>query len=249
MNFGEGNGPPPSNPRRPTNSIRSQTPQKQFAQKTKFVYSCIDRTRILHGMTGTKDLILDAAERLIGVLGYSKTTMDDVAREAGVAKRTIYVHFPSKEEVVLCTIDRIVERLVGRLRGHAAAPGSAADRIRAILVERVMYRFDSVRNYSHGLDELFASLRPAYLARRGEYFAAEAGILASVLKGGHTVGEFDVPNPPSTAEAFLLATNSLLPYALNAKELGRRKDVEGRAHRIAEILLYGICRGRPPRSS
>jgi len=200
-------------------------------------------------MTGTKDLILDAAERLIGVLGYSKTTMDDVAREAGVAKRTIYVHFPSKEEVVLCTIDRIVARLADRLRGHAAAPGPTADRIRSILVERVLYRFDSVRGYSHGLDELFASLRPAYLARRGEYFAIESGILAGVLSDGHKLGEVHAPEPQSTAELLLLATNSLLPYALSAKELGRRKDVEARAHRIVELLLHGLCRSESPRIS
>lgn len=194
-------------------------------------------------MAGTKDLILDAAERLIGVLGYSKTTMDDVAREAGVAKRTIYVHFPSKEEVVLRTIDRIVERLADRLRGYAAAPGPAAGRVRAILLERVLYRFDSVRNYSHGLDELFASLRPAYLARRGDYFAIEADILAGVLKEGHTSGELSAPEPRLHAEACLLATNSLLPYALSAKELGRRKDVEAKANRIADLLLHGLVRG------
>src|SRR5262245_45268012 len=96
--------------------------------------------------TATRDLILDASERLIGVLGYSKTTMDDVAREAGVGKRTIYVHFPSKEEVVLCTIDRIVERLLARLRDHASGPAPAAERVRAMLLERVLFRFDSVRD-------------------------------------------------------------------------------------------------------
>ena len=115
---------------------------------------------------GPRDLIMDAAERLIGVLGYSKTTMDDVARAAGVGKRTIYVHFPNKEEVVLCTIDRIVDRLVARLREHAARPGPVSDRLRAMLVERVLFRFDSIRDYSHGLDELFASLQ--HRAFRGE---------------------------------------------------------------------------------
>jgi AcrR family transcriptional regulator len=197
--------------------------------------------------TGTRDLILDAAERLIGVLGYSKTTMDDVAREAGVGKRTIYVHFPSKEEVVLCTIDRIVDRLVGRLRKHASATGPVAERVRAMLVERVLFRFDSVRNYSHGLDELFASLRPAYLARRGRYFAAEAEVFADVLRVGHAAGELDAPDAPAAAEALLLATNSLLPYALSVRELGRRVDVEARVGRVAELLLFGLCRGRKPR--
>lgn len=197
--------------------------------------------------TSTRDLILDAAERLIGVLGYSKTTMDDVARTAGVGKRTIYVHFPCKEEVVLCTIDRIVDRLVARLREHAAGPGAAADRLRAMLVERVLFRFDSVRDYSHGLDELFASLRPAYLARRGRYFAAEAALFTEVVRAGHDSGEFDAPDSPATAEAMLFATNSLLPYALSARELGRRKDVEARVGRVADLLLFGLCRGRKPR--
>ncbi|HEY2785899.1 MAG TPA: TetR/AcrR family transcriptional regulator [Fimbriiglobus sp.] len=198
--------------------------------------------------TGTRDLILDATERLIGVLGYAKTTVEDVAREAGVGKRTIYVYFPSKEEVVLCTIDRIVDRLVARLRGHAAAPGPAADRMRAVLVERVMYRFDSVRGYSHGLDELFASLRPAYLARREKYFAAEAAILETILKAGHDAGEFDCPDPVRAAEAILLATNSLIPYALSTKELGRRKIVEARVHQVVDLLLFGLCRGSKRRS-
>jgi TetR/AcrR family acrAB operon transcriptional repressor len=196
---------------------------------------------------GTRESILDAAEKLIGVLGYSKTTMDDVARTAGVGKRTIYVHFPSKEEVVLSTIDRIVERLVERLRAHASAVGSAADRIRAMLVERVLFRFDSVRDYSHGLDELFASLRPAYLARREKYFAAEAGVFAQVLATGVQSGEFAVEDPRVAAEALLLATNSLLPYALSARELGRRVDVEARIGRVADLLLFGLRGGRNPR--
>jgi AcrR family transcriptional regulator len=199
-------------------------------------------------MTGTRDAILDATERLLGALGYTKTTMDDVAKAAGVGKRTIYVYFPSKEEVTLCTIDRIVERLVERLRAVAAEDRPAADKVRAMVLDRVLFRFDSVRDYSHGLDELFASLRPAYLARRDGYFAAEAKVFAAVIAAGHEAGEFDAPDPRAAAEAVLLATNSLLPYALSARELGRRKDVEARAARVADLLLYGLCR-RPGRRS
>lgn len=197
---------------------------------------------------GTRDLILDAAERLIGVLGYSKMTMDDVAKAAGVGKRTIYVHFPSKEEVVLCTIDRIVDRLTARLRGHASAGGPAAALLRAMLVERVLFRFDSVRDYSHGLDELLAALRPAYLARRGQYFAAEAEAFAGVLRAGHAAGELNAPDAPAAAEALLLATNSLLPYGLSARELGRRVDVEAKVGRVADLLLHGLCQPRARRA-
>lgn len=43
--------------------------------------------------------ILDAATTLILRWGYNKTTIDDIAREAGVAKGTIYLHWKTREEL------------------------------------------------------------------------------------------------------------------------------------------------------
>ena len=177
---------------------------------------------------------------------WCSATEDDDGRRRGESGR-IYLTSAARK-VILSTIDRIVDRLVVRLHQHAAGSGSAAKRIRAMLVERVLFRFDSVRNYSHGLDELFASLRPAYLARRDRYFAAEAAVFTGVVRAGHSSGQFDAPNPPAAAEAMLLATNSLLPYALSARELGRRIDVEARVGRVADLLLFGLSRGRKPRT-
>src|SRR6516164_4602069 len=114
----------------------------------------------------TRESLLDAMERLLARYGYKKTTMDDLAREAGIGKGTIYLHFPSKEEVALSSIDRVVERVQERLRALAASSLSAEDRLREMLAERVLMRFDSVQAYSQGLDDLFESLRPAYMARR-----------------------------------------------------------------------------------
>ena len=113
-----------------------------------------------------------------------------------------------------------------------------------MLVERVLFRFDSVRDYSHGLDELFASLRPAYLARRERVLRGRDWVFEEVLAAGARIGEFDVTDPRAAAESLLLATNSLLPYALSARELGRRMVVEARISRVADLLLYGLCRGR-----
>jgi AcrR family transcriptional regulator len=50
--------------------------------------------------------VLDAARDLIIHYGYDKTTIDDIAREASVSKRTIYVQFGSK--------DGLFERLLQR---------------------------------------------------------------------------------------------------------------------------------------
>jgi len=63
-----------------------------------------------------RDAILDATNRLLARFGYRKMTVEDIAAEAGIGKGTVYLHFSSKEEVVLSHVDRLVDRLKERLR-------------------------------------------------------------------------------------------------------------------------------------
>src|SRR5690606_6409338 len=42
----------------------------------------------------TREAILDATDRLLATRGFRKLTMDDIAAEAGVSRRTIYMYFP-----------------------------------------------------------------------------------------------------------------------------------------------------------
>ena len=51
-------------------------------------------------------LILDTAERLILHYGYDKTTMNDIAKEAGISKGAIYLHYSSKEAMFEAVILR-----------------------------------------------------------------------------------------------------------------------------------------------
>ncbi len=50
--------------------------------------------------------ILDAAAELIQRWGYNKTTIDDIARQARVAKGTIYLHWKTREDLFLALIRR-----------------------------------------------------------------------------------------------------------------------------------------------
>src|SRR5215510_5036971 len=92
-----------------------------------------------------KDAILDATDRLLALFGYRKMTVEDIAAEAGIGKGTIYLHFSSKEEVVLSHIDRIVDRLKERLREIAHSDAPTAERLRLMLLTRVLFRFDSIQ--------------------------------------------------------------------------------------------------------
>ena len=52
------------------------------------------------------DRILDAAAELILRWGYKKTTIDDIARQAGVAKGTIYLHWKTREDLFMALLIR-----------------------------------------------------------------------------------------------------------------------------------------------
>ena len=196
----------------------------------------------------TKESILDATDRLLARYGYRKMTIEDIAREVGIGKGSVYLHFQSKEEVVLSHIDRIVERLKERLWAVARSEATAGTRLRLMMLARVLYRFDSVQHYTQSLDDLLAALRPNVLARRARYFDEEAQIFAQVLNDGRASGEFVFDDALSTAYALLHATNSLLPYSLSTSELGARDEVKEKTTQIADLILHGLLLRDPKRT-
>ena len=61
--------------------------------------------------------IVTAARAQLFTLGYSALTMDDLAAELGMSKKTLYVHFPSKDAV----IEAVLAQFVGEVRASADA--------------------------------------------------------------------------------------------------------------------------------
>ena len=188
----------------------------------------------------TRDAILLATDRLLARYGYKKMTIDDLANEVGIGKGSVYLHFSSKEEIALSHIDGIVEKLKSNLRAIAAKPLAVDIRLREMLLERVLYRFDSVQHYSQSLNELLAVLRPKLLERRKRYFREEARIFSEIIAEGQRSKLFAKSDPDDTAITFLSATNALLPYSLSAIELGDRVEVTDRTRKTTDVLIRGI---------
>ncbi len=188
----------------------------------------------------TRDAILDATDRLLTRYGYRKMTIDDLAREVGIGKGSVYLHFESKEEIALSHIDRIIERLKTSLRSIAEKPTPVDERLHQMLVERVLFRFDSVQHYTQSLNDLLAYLRPRLLDRRKRYFDEEARIFASVIDEGQALGRFVGGDSLDMGHTLLVATNSLLPYSLSAVELGERNELAESIQKTADVLLRGL---------
>ena len=188
----------------------------------------------------TREAILDATDRLLARYGYKKMTIDDLAREVGIGKGSIYLHFASKEEIALTHIDRIIDRLRKRLSIIAKDSVACDKRIRRMLVERVIFRFDSVQHYTQNLNDMLARLRPQLLERRKVYFEEEAKIFARVIDEAQQKNDFIKTDSMDTARTLLAATNALLPYSLSTQELGKRSDIEKRTRAIADLVIDGL---------
>ena len=189
-----------------------------------------------------EETILDAADRLLARGGYQQMTMDNLAEETGLARSVIYLHFPAKTDVILAHIDRIAARVLLGLERIAASSASPADKIRQMIVLRVMHRFDSVQHYPETVAEVVHDLGPSLLQQREKHFAAEAKVLAKVLSHAEGAIAIQPQERSAVANAVIAATNALLPYNLSASELTRRREIGEKADRIATMLLRGLLR-------
>ena len=72
---------------------------------------------IAAGLTDTERRVLDAALACIARFGISKTTLDDIARESGISRATIYRAFPGGRDTLFdAVLTAEVERFFGVLR-------------------------------------------------------------------------------------------------------------------------------------
>jgi TetR/AcrR family transcriptional regulator, regulator of autoinduction and epiphytic fitness len=80
-----------------------------------------------------EDAIVSAVNRLLAEKGFEAMTVDEVAAEVGIAKASLYKHFPSKEELAAAAMVRVLDRALAFLDQEAARPGNATEHLRAVV--------------------------------------------------------------------------------------------------------------------
>ncbi len=188
----------------------------------------------------SRDAILDATDRLFQRYGYRKTTMEDIAQESAVCRGTVYQYFKNKEEIALGWLGRYNARVRQRMAEIGRESLPETERVRKMLLARILTRLDNIQHLTVSLDELFSTMRPLILEHRQKCQEGEAELLAAVLNEGRANGVFHFEDAQTTARLLILATASLLPYSLSVRQLGERAELETRANGLIELLLDGV---------
>src|SRR5918997_3624550 len=78
--------------------------------------------------------LLEAVGRAVADKGYSRATIEDIVRGAGVSKKTFYDHFSDKLDCFLAAYEAASDELLARLREAQSSPGGWLERTRAGVV-------------------------------------------------------------------------------------------------------------------
>lgn len=85
----------------------------------------------------TRQRILEATMRCVAEVGYSRTTIREIAREAKMTSGSLYHYFPNKAELVRATFDEVATIAVPRLEQAAEQNAATLDKLMAVLDESV----------------------------------------------------------------------------------------------------------------
>jgi TetR/AcrR family fatty acid metabolism transcriptional regulator len=133
----------------------------------------------IHSVTGQERIdrrraqILAAASRVFARQGFHRTTVREVAREAGIADGTIYLYFASKQDLLLALLGQL-GRVGERPADFAELAGADA---RAFLDAYLHRRFADLREWR----QLFTAVFPEVLADAG-LRAAQAAQVAPAFE-------------------------------------------------------------------
>lgn len=142
--------------------------------------------------------ILDAALTVFCQYGYGKTTMQDIARAAGISRAALYLHFSSKEDLFRAGSRRAHARALDQADAALAAPGDVVSRVDAAMAAYFGGLMAQISTGVHGGEVIDASVTVTGDIV-GEAHAALAARFAAALDAAVVAGEVQFSTVDSSA--------------------------------------------------
>ncbi len=167
-----------------------------------------------------KNEILDIAEVLFNEKGYAATTVEDILKESGIAKGTLYYHFKSKEEILLAMIDREIEQ-------RKQAMSQIAEDLSLSAVEKLV-KVIQLLSYSGMMADGVYGIGNAQLHQKSFTRSLESftPIMTDIVEYGIQNGEFSTPYPRESVELLFCASELHDPRMFSWTDEVRQKKKE-----------------------
>lgn len=192
----------------------------------------------------TRGQILDAAERVFQRRGVSRTSLQEIAQEAGLTRGAIYWHFQNKGDVFNAMMERVTLPMEASFKDQ---PGVAIDnpleQVRRSIANafqktvhdpQVRRVFEIATHLVEYVDDL-ATVRERHVAERGECLGDMEHLLARAMELGH-LGNRMTPSAAATG-LHALVSGLLQNWLLDPKAF----DLEVVGAQTLEAYLAGLA--------
>ncbi len=187
----------------------------------------------------SRQRILDAAQERLWRYGFKKTTIDEIAADAGVGKGTVYLHFDSKEDICLAIIAEYKQEALTQAQQIARDPAKDVTEKLAEMLMLPVLNANRRCTETPAAQEMVVAMRPHVQARIRPYIEHEYVLIAEVLEEGNRRGVFDVPDTMQAARTLKGMTHGLLPPYPYVSE---PSEIEAEIGRIVTLAVRGLRR-------
>lgn len=198
----------------------------------------VKTSRVRPKRTGKRAVILRAAWKMMCRYGFAKTTVEEIAAEAGIGKGTVYLYFESKEEILLALVAQTNRRVLDKMERLAASHLAPGKKLRRMLLSRALEIYDVVHANPHG-EEVIASHKPAIVKSLGWFFRKQKKLYEQVIREGVQAGEFDEKSPSAAAEVLGTLSELLTPPYYRFR---KRSEIESFARNLLKRFIAGISK-------
>jgi AcrR family transcriptional regulator len=149
----------------------------------------------------TKERIAEVFGKHVERFGYAKTTLDEVARELRISKKTIYVHFDGKQDIYAHIVAGEAAREQARMRAAVASQPTYAARLEMLM----RFVLGSARAHINETSE--SEWLQEYEVAADAFRKAHGDLMRELVSAGMEAGEFR-GGDPELVEKMVAATSS-----------------------------------------
>lgn len=183
-----------------------------------------------------EERILDVAARVLLEEGYQGLNMEEIAREIGYSKGTVYGHFCNKEDILMELASRGVEKRAELFSKAAAFPGQPRERMAALAITVEWFVETFPQDFAAEIILRTETLQNKAAPER-QYFlhACESRclqIMAGLVRDGMAAGQLELTTGTSPEEiafslwSFFYGAHALLRTGTNLQSLGIKAPVK-----------------------
>ncbi|MBA7657808.1 HTH-type transcriptional regulator BetI [subsurface metagenome] len=195
-----------------------------------------------------KKRIIKSAIKIFSQKGYGPIVLDEIAREADIAKGTLYLYFQDKKDLVYHTILYVLDTIENALQNDLKDSKSPFEKL-----ERIAFNQLSTFQKNPDFFGLFFILcDPKLVSNREKLFKLlwtrqnnllhfETSVLKQAQKQGLISKELDCAE---IAHLFNGMITSAI-HRLKFEPSGQKLDIPKTVHTLIRVLLEGISTGRP----